>query len=101
MPEVVNPRKLLSRMPLEGTTALAAPEIPCYSGALPLGSFRRTSPYAGVAELADALGLGPSAARLVGSNPSARTTLRTRLRVRRVRLGRAGWSRDETALASG
>jgi hypothetical protein len=28
---------------------------------------------AGVAELADALDLGSSAARLVGSNPSART----------------------------
>jgi hypothetical protein len=30
---------------------------------------------AGVAELADALDLGSSAARLVGSNPSARTTI--------------------------
>jgi hypothetical protein len=32
-------------------------------------------PLAGVAELADALDLGSSAARLVGSNPSARTTI--------------------------
>ena len=35
---------------------------------------------AGVAELVDALGLGPSAARLRGSSPLTRTTLRLRLR---------------------
>src|SRR5262249_43680461 len=44
------------------------PGVPCSGEALYLVSL------AGVAELADALDLGSSAARLVGSNPSARTT---------------------------
>ena len=48
--------------------AVAAPEA-----APPGGGFG--FPLAGVAELADALDLGSSAARLVGSNPSARTTI--------------------------
>ena len=34
--------------------------------------------YAGVAELADALDLGSSAARRVGSSPSARTIIKSR-----------------------
>lgn len=34
-----------------------------------------TQANAGVAELVDALGLGPSAARFGGSSPSARTTV--------------------------